>query len=106
MAAAALIFMVMPLPAMSKAFKQHDNSQNNTCTYVHDWFKKTKDKHAAFVTTGGLGFEQAQVTKSHGRCQAGGGPTLAGSIAYAVKLCESIGHKHGDRRHCKVVESR
>jgi hypothetical protein len=103
-AAAAIMLVVMQQDAISKVFRENDNSSNNTCAYVHEWFKKTARKHAVFVTLGGIDYRRKlQATDT---CQAGGGPTLAGARDYAIGWCTKIARKHHSSLQCKVMESR
>lgn len=103
-AAAALLFAVMQMDAVAKVFRENDNSANNTCAYIHDWFKSTAQKHAVFVTIGGIDYRTKLQAKD--TCQAGGGPTLAGSKDYAIGWCMKIARKNKSSLKCKVMESR
>jgi hypothetical protein len=101
---AAILFVVMHQTALSKVFRENDNSANNTCAYVHDWFKKTERKHAVFVTIGGIDYRMK--LQAVDTCQAGGGPTLAGAKDYAIEWCIKIARKNHSNLKCKVMESR
>ena len=104
MAVAVVIGLALPQAAFSKAFKEHDNSKNNTCIDVHNWYEKTHDAHAAFATTGGIPYGQRDPKGEH--CESAGGPELKWAKYYAIHRCEKRSSKLGDHRHCIVVESR
>ena len=99
------ILSVPEVALAKKKFKANDYSKNNQCEYVYRWFKKTKEKHAVFVTSGG---DKAvgRVTE-YGYCQAGGASTLKEATYYAVTRCnrEALRRLKKPKR-CKVVESR
>ena len=99
-----LIAMILPQAATAKVFREDDNSSHNTCAYVHEWFTKTERKHAVFVTLGGVDYRTHLEAKE--TCQAGGGPTLAGSKAYAVGWCKKIARKQHSKLECKVMQMR
>ena len=99
-----ILLIAMPQAALSKAFKEKDSSKNNSCTYVHDWFKKNQQKHSVYVTSGGVPFKDGHDKGEV--CQAGGGSTLAIAKGYAIGRCESFRRKRGIQLACKVVESR
>ena len=101
---AAVILMLPQGAAMSKTFIENDNSANNTCAYVHKWFKMTARKHAVFVTIGGIDYRTK--LSATDTCQTGGGPTLAGAKDYAMGWCKKIAHRHHNSQPCKVMESR
>jgi hypothetical protein len=99
-----VLCVLMPGAAMAKKYRPNDNSTNNTCKFVHDWYLHVKVKHAVFVTTGGSAYGAS--FKRPRICQAGQGPSVAAAANYAIKRCEKFGKKRGDHRRCKVVESR
>ena len=103
-ATVAIIFIFMQQGASAKVFRENDNSSNNTCAYVHEWFMKTARKHAVFVTIGGIDYRTKLLATN--TCQAGGGPTLAGSKDYAIGWCHKIARKQHSNLPCKVMESR
>lgn len=95
---------LLPGAAMAKKYRVNDTSGNNSCKYVHDWFLHVKQKHAVFVTTGGVAY--GVPGPKGGFCQAGGGDTLKGAADYAISNCERASRKNGNHMRCKVVESR
>jgi hypothetical protein len=100
-----VLFVAGSSAALAKEFKANDRSSDNTCQYVYDWFKRTKDKHAVFVTTGG---DSPFVGKGNvGYCQAGSASTLKEATRYAISRCNQEAKKRLKKfKRCKVVESR
>ena len=88
-----------------KKFRQNDKSTSNSCEYVYDWFKKSKNKHVVFVTTGGVS-PFGQVSEV-GYCQAGGADTLAEATSYSIERCNREAARRLKKyKRCKVVERR
>lgn len=88
-----------------KKFRQNDRTTNNTCDYVYSWYKKSKTKHAVFVTTGGVS-PFGRVSEV-GYCQAGGADTLKEATDYAITRCNREAAKRSKKfKRCKVVERR
>ena len=99
-----LALTALPQIATAKHFRENDNSQNNACAYVHNWYLHAKRKHAVYVSTGGVAYG-ARLTKV-GRCQAGDADTKEAAKTYALQQCEALRRKAGIKEACKVVESR
>ncbi len=96
--------ILLPNTAFAKIYRLNDNSGNNSCKFVHDWFLNVRHRHAVYVTTGGTSYG-VPILKG-GICQAGGGNDVKEAEKWAISKCESFSRKKGNHTHCKMVESR